>query len=161
MTSRPWPFTLVCVDLVLAMSAAAKCASVLLFTGVAAPMIGILLWRVGGGWDSIGQGALAIDQDLPLPRYVRSPERAVDPAIQAAEVRQMLRAKAERLKRRGERPINVEEEATRLLAASQREPDPAARQEATLRNEVRQLVVSRNERRLRMGIEPLDVDAET
>ncbi len=149
------------VDLVVAMSAAEKCATVLLFTGVAAPLIGLLFWRVGGGWDSIGKGPLAIDQDLPLPRYMRSPERAVDPAIQAAEVRQMLRAKAERLQRQGETPLDVEAEAERLLASGAQETDPAAKQEATLRKEVRQLVVSRNERRLRQGLEPLDVEAET
>ncbi len=143
------------------MSAAEKCATLLLFTGVAAPLVGLLFWRVGGGWDSVGKGPLAIDQDLPLPSYMRSPERAVDPAIQAAEVRQMLGAKAERLQRRGERPIDVEAEAERLLASSPREADPATRQEAALRREVRQLVVSRNERRMRQGLEPLDVEDET
>lgn len=143
------------------MSATGKCAALLLFTGVAAPLIGALLWRVGGGWDSIGGGTLAIDQDLPLPRYMRSPARAVDPAIQAAEVRQMLVAKAERRQRRGEGPIDVEGETERLLALSPEQMDPGARQEATLRAEVRQLVVSRNERRLRQGLEPLDVEAET
>ena len=149
------------MDLALAMSAVQKCATLLLFTGVAAPLIGALFWRVGGGWDSIGKGPLAIDQDLPLPSYMRSPERAIDPAIQAAEVRQMLRAKAERLQRRGENPIDVDAEAARLLANGSPEADPAAKQEATLRKEVRQLVVSRNDRRLRQGLEPLDVEAET
>jgi hypothetical protein len=149
------------VDLVLAMSAVEKCTILLLFTGVAAPLIGLLFWRVGGGWDSIGKGPLAIDQDLPVPRYMRSPQHAVDPAIQAAEVRQMLAAKAERLQRRGERPIDVEAETARLLAISAEKSDPGARQEATLRAEVRQLVVRRNERRLRQGLEPLDVEAET
>lgn len=144
----------------LAMSAMEKCAALLLFTGVAAPLVGLLFWRVGGGWDSIGKGPLAIDQDLPLPSYMRSPQQAVDPAIQAAEVRQMLTAKAERLRRRGERPIDVEAEATRLLAAAPSPTDPGARQEAELRAEVRQLAVSRNERRLRQGLEPLDVEAE-
>ena len=160
MTSWPWPFTLICVDLVLAMSATGKCAVVLLFTGIAAPLAGLVFWRVAGGWDSIGKGALAIDQDLPLPRYLRSPERALDPAIQAAEVRQMLEAKADRLKRRGQPSIDVGAEAARLLAKPA-EKSGGSRQQATLRSEVRQLVVSRNERRMRRGLQPLDVAAET
>jgi hypothetical protein len=149
------------VDLVLAISATGKCAVVLLFTGIAAPLAGILFRHVGGGWDSIGKGALAIDPDLPLPRYLKSPERAVDPAIQAAEVRQMLEAKADRLQRRGERSIDVGAEAERLLAKPSEDPGGGSRQEATLRAEVRQLVVSRNERRMRKGLQPLDVEAET
>ncbi len=149
-----WP-----VNPPLAMSPAEQSAVVLLFTGVVAPLAGILFRRVAGGWDSLGKGPLAIDQDLPLPHYLRSPEQTVDPAIQAAEVRQMLEAKAHRLERRGEAPLDVEAEATRLLAPTQ-EPDVSARQNAELRAEVRQLVVSRNERRMHKGLEPLDVEAE-
>jgi hypothetical protein len=151
------------VDLPLAMSAAEKCAVVLLFTGVAAPLAGLLFRRVAGGWDSFGKGPLAIDQDLPVPQYLRSPEQAVDPAILAAEVRQMLDAKAHRLQRRGEGPIDVEAEATRLLepTAAPGRPSAGARQDAELRAEVRQLVLSRNERRMHKGLEPLDVEAET
>ncbi len=143
------------------MSPTGKCVSLLLFTGIAAPLAGILFRRVAGGWDSIGKGALAIDHDLPLPRYVRSPERTIDPAILAAEVRQMLEAKADRLKRRGEAPIDVGVEAARLLAKPNEDLDGRARQEATLRVEVRQLVIARNERRMRKGLQPLDVEAET
>jgi len=142
------------------MSAAEQCAVVLLFTGVAAPIAGFVFRRVAGGWDSFGKGPLAIDQDLPVPHYLRSPEAAVDPAIQAAEVRQMLEAKAHRLAQRGEAPIDVEAETTRLLAPPE-EPGIAARQDAELRAEVRQLVISRNERRMHKGLEPLDVEAET
>jgi hypothetical protein len=143
------------------MSPTAQCLVVLLFTGVAAPLAGLLLRHVARGWDSIGGGPLAIEQQLPLPRYAGRPAPAVDPAIQAAEVRQMLAAKSERLQRRGEGPIDVEAEAERLLRPV---PTPAAPQErrlATLRIEVRQIVVSRNERRLRQGLEPLDLEAET
>jgi len=143
---------------------------VLLFTGIAAPLAGILFRRVSGGWDSVGKGAFAIEQQLPLPRYAAGPAPAVDPAIQAAEVRQMLEAKSERRIRRGEPPIDVEAEASRLLAAPGEErllvetsevPTAGARQRAELRAEVRHLVVSRNERRMRRGVEPLDVEAET
>jgi hypothetical protein len=147
------------VDLVIAMSPTGKCVALLLFTGIAAPLAGLLFRWVSQGWDSIGKGPLAIEQQLPLPRYAGAPEPAVDPAIQAAEVRQMLEAKASRLRRRGEAPIDVEAETTRLLAPTN-EPSPA-RHDAALRAEVRQMVVSRNERRLRKGLEPLDVEAET
>jgi hypothetical protein len=147
------------VDLVLAMSPSGKCAVVLLFTGVVAPIAGILFRRVSAGWDSVGKGPLAIEQELPqLPRYHSGPAPAVDPAIQAAEVRQMLVAKQERQRRRGEAPIDVEAEATRLLAAP--EPATGAGQDAELRAEVRQLVLSRNERRMRQGLEPLAVEPE-
>ena len=107
----PWP-----VDLPLAMSPAEKCAVVLLFTGVAAPIAGLVFRRVAGDWDSIGRGPLAIDQDLPTPHDLRGPEQSDDPAIVAAEVRQMLEAKASRQKRRGETPIDVEAETERQLA---------------------------------------------
>jgi len=147
---------------VLATSPTAKCAVVLLFTGVAAPLAGILLRRVAGGWDSIGKGPFAIEQQLPLvPRYLGRPAPPVDPAIQAAEVRQMLEAKAERRRRRGEAPIDVEAESARLLAEPGTAGDVASRQDAKLRAEVRQLVIARNERRMRKGMEPLDVEAET
>jgi hypothetical protein len=135
---------------------------VLLFTGVAAPIAGLLLRRVAGGWDSIGKGPFAIEQQPQLvPRYPHQPAPAVDPAIQAAEVRQMLNAKSERRQRRGEAPIDVDAEAKRLLAPADRAPSPGARMDAELRAEVRQLVAARNERRLRQGLAPLDVEAET
>ena len=80
-------------------------------------------------------------------------------AIQAAEVRQMLAAKAERQKVRGEPVLDVEAESERLLAeADKGTPTP---HEEELRAEVRQLVVARNERRRRQGLGPLDVAAET
>lgn len=159
MTLHPWGVYPLAVDLPLAMSPAEKCAVVLLFTGLAAPIAGLLFRRVAGGWDAFGKGPLAIDEDLPVPHYRRGPEAAVDPAVQAAEVKQMLEAKAHRLRQRGEAPIDVEAEATRLLAPA--EERGGARQDAELRAEVRQLVVSRNERRMRGGLEPLDVEAET
>lgn len=143
------------------MSPSSQCLVVLLFTGVAAPVAGMLFRHVSRGWDSVGRGPFAIEQQLPLvPRYVSGPAPAVDPAIQAAEVRQMLEAKQERQRRRGEAPIDVEAETTRLLTPEEA-PDAGARQDAELRAEVRQLVVSRNERRMRKGLDPLDVESET
>jgi hypothetical protein len=132
-------------------------AAVLIFTGVVAPILGFGLWKLTGGRDAYGGGAFAILRDGPARR--RDPRAEVDPAIQAAEVRQMLAAKAERQKVRGEPVLDVEAESVRLLAAAE-EASPAARDEE-LRTEVRQLVVARNERRRRAGMEPLDVEAET
>jgi hypothetical protein len=131
-------------------------AAVLIFTGVIAPLLGFGLWKLTGGRDAYGGGAFAMLRDGSARR---SPRGEVDPAIQAAEVRQMLIAKAERQKGRGEPVLDVEAESARLLEKAAESP-PAAHQEE-LRAEVRQLVVARNERRRRAGLEPLDVVAET
>lgn len=142
------------------MTAVQKGAAVLLFTGVAAPLIGFALRRVSGGWDSYGRGPFAILADHPAPRAPGAPPGPVDPAVQAAEVRQMLEAKAERRRQRGEAPLDVEAEAARLLAAGDPPPHPRAAVDAELREEVRQLVIVRNQRRLRQGLAPLEVEAE-
>lgn len=155
----PWAVYPCPMPLALAMTAMQKGAVVLVFTGVLAPLIGVLLRRVGGGWNSVGGGPFAILTEEPKRRAAGAPA-AVDPAIQAAEVRQMLEAKAERRRRRGESPLDVEAETERLLAAAE-PPRGAEAADAELRAEVRQLVVARNERRLRQGLEPLDVEAET
>jgi len=136
--------------------------TVLVLIALAAiPFAAFSFSRAEQAYRSIGKGALSIDQDLPVPRYLRRPEAAIDPAVQAAEVRQMLEAKAGRLERRGEAPLDVEAETARLLAPTTEAPSAGARQDAELRAEVRQLVVTRNERRMRKGLEPLDVEAET
>lgn len=148
------------MDLSGAISATGQSAAVLVFTGLVAPAMGLLLRRVAGGWDSIGKGPFAIEQQQPSSRSRGQAAEPVDPAIQAAEVRQMLKAKRERQARRGEAPIDVEAESARLLAAAAT-PDAGGRQEAELRTEVRQLVIARNARRMHRGLEPLDVEAET
>lgn len=141
----------------MAISVGVKAAAVLGFAFVVAPAIGLGLKRLTGGWDSYGGGTFAILKEEPARG--RAVPATVDPAIQAAEVRQMLEAKAARRRQRGGPEIDVEAEAARLLATAQEAP-PAARDEA-LRAEVRQFVVARNERRRRQGLEPLDVEAET
>ena len=73
----------------------------------------------------------------------------------------MLEAKAARQRRRGERPMDVEAEAARLLETAAERPPAGERMRAELRAEVRQLVVARNERRRRQGLDPLDVATET
>lgn len=144
----------------LALTALQKGAVVLIFTGIAAPLLGFLLKRVGGGWETMGGGPFAILNEGPPRRGSPAAEQAVDPAIQAAEVRQMLEAKSQRREQRGEAPLDVEAETERLLEEAAR-PRGAEAMDAELRAEVRQLVVARNDRRLRQGLEPLDVEAET
>jgi hypothetical protein len=148
------------MDPAIALSALQKAIGLLVFTGVAAPLIGLLLKRVGGGWETMGGGPFAILNERPRRRTAGDPIEPVDPAIQAAEVRQMLEAKSERRRRRGEGPLDVEAETERLLAAAER-PRGADAIDAELRAEVRQLVLLRNERRMRQGLEPLEVEAET
>lgn len=145
------------MGVVFAVSVSTKATAVLVYTAVVAPLIGFGINRVAGGWHSYGGGPFSI---LKEP-HGRGAEAAqpVDPAIQAAEVRQMLEAKAAREHERGGPEIDVEAESARLLAAAA-EAEPAAHDEE-LRAEVRQLVIARNERRRRAGLEPLDVSAET
>jgi hypothetical protein len=145
------------MDLPTALTALQKGVAVLVFTGLAAPLIGLLLKRVGGGWETMGGGPFAILNERP--RKPAAGGQRIDPAIQAAEVRQMLEAKSERRRRRGEGPLDVEAETRRLLAAESPRGQEAI--DAELQAEVRQLVVARNERRMREGLEPLDVEAET
>jgi hypothetical protein len=146
--------------LVLAMTTTQKGVVLVLICAVAAPVAGYLFARSADAWRSIGKGPFSIELGPARPSRLGAAPPPVDPAIQAAEVRQMLEAKAERLQRRGEAPLDVEAEAARLLAHA--EPQhPHETMDAELRAEVRQLVVVRNERRLRQGLEPLDIDAET
>ena len=88
---------MISMELAIAMSATGKCVAVLLFTGVVAPLAGLLFRHVGAGWESIGKGPLAIE---PEPRP--DPDAPVDPEIVAIEVRQMLEAKADRRRRRAD-----------------------------------------------------------
>lgn len=147
------------MELALAMTATEKGVVLLAISGVAAPIAGYLFHRSASSWRSFGQGPFSINVEAP-PRRSGFPPPPVDPAVQAAEVRQMLEAKSARRQQRGEAPLDVEAETRRLLSAAESPPREDPMQEE-LRAEVRQLVVARNERRLRQGLEPLDVDAET
>jgi hypothetical protein len=147
------------MDLPTALTSLQKGFAVLAFTGIAAPVIGLLLKRVAGGWETMGGGPFAILDERPR-KGAAAGRQAIDPAVQAAEVRQMLEAKSQRRQQRGEPALDVEAEAERLLTQADR-PRGAEAMDAELRAEVRQLVVARNERRMREGQEPLDVEAET
>jgi hypothetical protein len=121
------------------------------------PIAAVAFARSGPAWRGIGKGPFAIEQAMPPPRGAHPPP-PVDPAIQAAEARQMIEAKSYRRQRRGEAPLDVESEVRRLLESPQAK-DPGL--DERLRAEVRELVVARNERRMRGGEAPLDVEAET
>jgi hypothetical protein len=96
-------------------------------------------------WEDFGKGQFVMDRDEG-----RTASGAAS-AERDLEIRQLLDARNERRARRGEAPIDVEQELARLTA-------PAIDPE--LREEIRQLVVARNHRRIRAGKPPLDVEAE-
>lgn len=93
--------------------------------------------EIGGG------GGLSRDSDA-------APSAAPD-AERDEEIRQMLDARNARRERRGEPPVDIEDELAAL-------PEPGP--DAGLRDELRDLVVARNHRRVRAGLKPLDVEAE-
>jgi hypothetical protein len=100
-------------------------------------------------YDQIGRGGLRDDRDAPA----RDPGAgsAAARGEQQEEIRQMLGAQNARRVRRGQAPLDVDDEIRRLTQVS---VDPA------LRDEIRQLVIARNARRERQGKGPLDVEQE-
>ncbi len=127
-----------------------------LITVIVAPVAAIAFACSGAAWKGLGKGQFALERELP-PSGAVQPKPPPEDAFRAAEVHQMLEARSYRRQRRGEAPIDVEAEATRMLDAAA----AASGIDEELRAEVRQLVVARNERRLRRGQAPLDVEAET
>jgi hypothetical protein len=100
-----------------------------------------------GTWDDFGKGHLTLDSEaMPTPRAGSAALRERDD-----EIRQMLEARNARRLRRGEDPIDIEQELNRLTAP---------RIDPELRQEIRDLVKARNYRRTRAGKAPLDVEAE-
>ena len=93
-------------------------------------------------WEDFGKGSLSMDRDELRPAGLVERDE---------EIRQLLDARNARRARRGEAPIDVDQELARLTA-------PAVDPE--LREEIRQLVVARNHRQVRAGKPPLDVEAE-
>jgi hypothetical protein len=101
-------------------------------------------------WEGYGKGQLVMDRDSSANSRPRT-GTAVDE--REIEIRQLLEARNERRARRGEPPVDVDQELARLTA-------PATAIDPALREEIRQLVVARNHRRARAGKPPLDVEAE-
>ncbi|MCL2768929.1 MAG: hypothetical protein FWD42_02300 [Solirubrobacterales bacterium] len=115
--------------------------------------------NLGKAYDDIGEGGLSLgDGAMPPEPHPESPAARGEREL---EIRQMLQARSERMVRRGEAPLDIDAELTRL----QQEPPPqgapgAHRHDPSLVEEVRQLVTARNARRVRRGEEPLDVESE-
>lgn len=123
--------------------------------GVAGAIASLLLGH--RTWDGFGADALLKDSDNGGRRR-EAGATVVGPAQIAErddELRQMLEARNARRLRRGQAPLDVEAELTRLTAGPTR---PAV--DEALREEIRGLVLARNARRERRGEPPLDVEAE-
>ena len=123
--------------------------------GVAAVVAVVALVRSGSTWSELGKGGLVMDRDETRAR----PSPPVSVAERDEDIRAMLQARNARRLRRGEAPLDIEAELTRLTA-----PGAAAVAgtdvDPELAEEVRQLVQARNARRLRRGEAPLDIEAE-
>ena len=102
----------------------------------------------GKTWEEYGKDRLLMDGESPRDA---KPGSAAAVLERDAEIRQLLEARNARRLRRGEAPVDIEEELRRLTA-------PAI--DAELRAEIRDLVIARNHRRVRTGKPPLDVEAE-
>jgi hypothetical protein len=106
------------------------------------------LMSSGAAWKELGRNRLVLDRDLPADPSPGSPAALLE---RDAEIRQMLEARNARRARRGELPIDVEQELARLTAP---------KIDSVLRGAIRDLVIARNHRRARAGKPPLDVEAE-
>jgi hypothetical protein len=153
--------------------------------GVAAVIAILALMMSGRTWSDFGKGGLVMDRDESRPR-AGAGVGAATVRERDDDIRSMLEARNARRIRRGEAPIDVEQELIRLTApgasasavsaggaAGRGSPDgsgagtdappgqdPGPAIDPELAEEVRQLVVARNARRTRAGKPPLDVDAE-
>jgi hypothetical protein len=126
--------------------------TVLLVVVIGGALVAIVTF-VGTGklYDQIGRGGLSINEEEGRGKP-GAPPPVEAAGVRDAEIRQLLTARNERRSKRGQAPLDVEEELRRLTAKT--DVDPA------LREEIRQLVVARNERRARAGKPPLDVEKE-
>jgi hypothetical protein len=116
-------------------------------------------------WESVGRDRLLMESELrerrpqaPGGGQARAaPLAAPDtPAERDTEIRQMLQARNDRRRRRGQPELDVDAELDRLTAA----PAAVTGVDAELRDEVRALVIARNHRRARRGLPALDVESE-
>jgi hypothetical protein len=110
----------------------------------------------GKALKEIGKGQFAIEQEFPAAGT--GPVRPTTRAEREAEIRQMLEARAYRAEMRGGKPVDVDAELKKLLAADT--TTGSLGEDDELRAEVRGLVIARNERRGRAGKKPLDVEKE-
>lgn len=115
-----------------------------------------LLIGSGKTWSEYGKRGLLLDRDLPRGPAPGSLAAATE---REEEIRTMLEARNSRRLRRGEPPVDVEQELRRLTAGPA-PIEPSAQIDSSLRAEIRDLVVARNRRRVRAGKPPLDVERE-
>lgn len=98
-------------------------------------------------WQDFGKNGLLMDSELKSrPAAGPAPDQERD-----EEIRQMMAARNARRARRGEAPLDVEQEIARLTP---QKVDPE------LESEIRDLVKARNYRRTRAGKSPLNIEAE-
>jgi hypothetical protein len=128
---------------------------VLLVVVVGASIVAVVTFAMSANtYAQIGRGGLSLRDGSDRPGSEPLSGAGFE-AVRDDEIRQMLEARNERRARRGEEPLDVEAELSKLVRApADLAADPA------LVAEVRDLVIARNERRVRMGKQPLDVDAE-
>jgi hypothetical protein len=99
-------------------------------------------------WEDYGNDHLLMDAE---PARRPAPGSAEALQQRDTEIRELLEARNTLRARRGESPIDIDQELVRLTAPAI-DPD--------LRGEIRDLVIARNLRRARAGKPPLDVEAE-
>jgi hypothetical protein len=124
---------------------------------VVLPIAAVLFAGAFGLLEELGRGGLAIDDRPPLP--APPPTSPAARMERETEIRQLVQARHDRQAARGEEPLDVDSEVSRLLALDQ-EAGPPDQGDAALRAEVRQLVIARNDRRAARGEPPLNVEAE-
>jgi hypothetical protein len=108
----------------------------------------VALAASGKTWEEFGRNQLLMEQELAHAPAAGSAAAIVE---RDTEIRQLLEASNARRVQRGEAPLDIELELSRLTA-------PVI--DAGLRTEIRDLVIARNHRRARTGKPPLDVEAE-
>jgi hypothetical protein len=121
------------------------------------PIAAVLFVGAFGLLEQLGQGELSIEE-APLPQKPLTSKAGR--MEREEEIRQLVQARHDRQRARGEQPLDVEQEVSRLLAIDLDAAPEPERHDAALREEVRQLVIARNERRIARGEPPLDVEAE-
>jgi hypothetical protein len=116
--------------------------------GIGIVAAAIALVMTGKTWEEYGRNRLVWDTEVS-----RAPKGGSAAALleRDTEIRQLLEARNARRARRGEPPLDIEAELSRLTAPTV---------DAELRSEIRDLVVARNHRRARAGKPPLDIEAE-
>jgi hypothetical protein len=132
--------------------------TILILVVLVALPLGAIVFAMGAGGAlrQIGKGDFAMDHDMP--QRSGSSMAPVSPAVREEEIRQFIQARSDRGIARGHKPLDVDAEVKKLLAAEEGGPGLGADQ--GLREEVRQLVVARNERRKRQGKKALNVEKE-